>query len=233
MKLFEPIGKALSQTDDPVFIGVLWRSLAWSAICFAGLLMLTLWGVHQLHLPTWLRWIADVAGTVGASVLAMWLFLPVAAAIGTIYIERISRAVEARFYPYLPPPAGESLMVQIWDGGVVALKVLALNVVALGLVLVLPGIGFVLGWAIAAYAIGRGLFVAVAMRRMPRPLAESAYYQIRSSVLAQGAVLALAAYVPVLNLLIPVIGTAAMVHLLDRTVTGMAPPPAFAAGSGA
>jgi uncharacterized protein involved in cysteine biosynthesis len=233
LKLFEPIGKALSQTDDPVFIGVLWRSLAWSAVCFAGLHVLTLWGIHQLHLPTWLRWFADVAGTIGASVLAMWLFLPVAAAIGTIYIERISRAVEARFYPHLPTPTGESLMVQVWDGGVVALKVLALNVVALALVLALPGVGFVLGWVIAAYAIGRGLFVAVAMRRMPRPMAESVYYRIRSSVLAQGAVLALAAYVPVLNLLIPVIGTAAMVHLLDRSMAGTVPPPAFAAGSGA
>jgi uncharacterized protein involved in cysteine biosynthesis len=124
-------------------------------------------------------------------------------------------------------------MVQLWDGGVVALKVLALNVLALALVLVLPGIGFVLGWAIAAYAIGRGLFVAVAMRRMPRSVAESIYCRIRLSVLAQGAVLALAAYVPVLNLLIPVIGTAAMVHLLDRGMAETAPPPAFTARSGA
>jgi CysZ protein len=233
MSLFEPIGKALSQTDDPVFIGVLWRSLVWSALCFVGLHVLTLWGVHQLHLPSWIGWLADIAGTLAASILAMWLFLPVAAAIGTIYIERISRAVEARFYPHLPPPAGESAMVQMWDGGVVALKVLALNILALVLVLALPGIGFVLGWAIAAYAIGRGLFVAVAMRRMPRPVAESVYYRIRLSVLAQGAVLALAAYVPVLNLLIPVIGTAAMVHLLDRSMAGTVPPAAFAAHSGA
>jgi len=75
------------------------------------------------------------------------------------------------------------------------------------------------GWAIAAYAIGRGLFVAVAMRRMPRRHAELLYYQARPMVLAQGGVMALAAYVPLLNLLIPVVGTAAMVHVLDRALT--------------
>jgi uncharacterized protein involved in cysteine biosynthesis len=38
-------------------------------------------------------------------------------------------------------------------------------------------------------------------------------------VLVQGCVVALAGYVPILNLLIPVVGTAAMVHVLDRAVT--------------
>jgi CysZ protein len=75
---------------------------------------------------------------------------------------------------------------------------------------------------IAAYAIGRGLFVAVAMRRMPRAMAESLYRRCRGTVLAQGAILALAAYVPIMNLLIPIIGTAAMVHILDAALSATA-----------
>jgi uncharacterized protein involved in cysteine biosynthesis len=71
---------------------------------------------------------------------------------------------------------------------------------------------------IASYAIGRGLFVAVAMRRMSRSTAESIYFQCRGVVLAQGGVLALAAYIPLFNLLIPVLGTAAMVHILDMAL---------------
>ncbi|HVY17402.1 MAG TPA: EI24 domain-containing protein [Rhodopila sp.] len=228
MNPFQPVARALSQTNDPVFIGVLWRSVAWSVACFAALHVLAIWGVHQLALPAWAAWLGDILGTVGASLLAMWLFLPVAAAIGMLYFERISRAVEARFYPHLPPPEGASLSIQAWDGVVVALKVLALNVVALVLALLLPGIGWLLGWIIAAYAIGRGLFVAVAMRRMPRPVAESVYGRNRSPVLAVGAILALAAYVPLVNLLIPIIGTAAMVHLMDQIITETVPPRAAA-----
>ncbi|HEY0423195.1 MAG TPA: EI24 domain-containing protein, partial [Rhodopila sp.] len=139
--------------------------------------------------------------------------------IGTLYLDRIALAVERRFYPWLPRPESAPVLEQAWDGIIVALNVLALNVAALVLALVLPGIGFILGWMIAAYAIGRSLFVAVAMRRMPRAMAESLYRRSRGLVLTQGAMLALSAYVPVANLLIPVLGTAAMVHILDMALS--------------
>jgi uncharacterized protein involved in cysteine biosynthesis len=214
--LFGPIARAISQLDDPAFRGVLFRSIAWSVACFAALHIGAVWAVHQvLGQHGVLAWTADILGSIGASLLAFWLFLPVAAAIGTMYLNRISLAVELRFYPSLPPPAGASLTEQAWDGVVVGIKVLALNVVALTLALILPGAGLILGWMIAAYAIGRGLFVAVAMRRMPRMAAEALYRESRGIVLTQGAILALAAYIPVMNLLIPLVGTAAMVHALD------------------
>ncbi len=110
------------------------------------------------------------------------------------------------------------MLEQAWDGIAVAMKVLALSIAALVLTIIVPGLGLVLGWMIASYAIGRGLFVAVAMRRMPRLMAESLYFQSRGIVLAQGGILALAAYIPMLNLLIPVIGVAAMVHILDMAL---------------
>lgn len=215
-----PITRALSQMDDPVFIGVVWRSLAWSVACFLALDAAAFWGLQNLlHAQGAWGWLAGAAGAVGASVVALWLFLPVAAGIGMMYLERIARAVEWRFYPGLPEPAGETVTMQAWDGVVVGLKVLWLNIVALVLALLLPVIGWALGWAVAAYAIGRGLFVAVAMRRMPRPVAEIVYRQNRFAILMQGAILAFAAYVPLVNLLLPVIGTAAMVHLLDIVMT--------------
>jgi CysZ protein len=88
----------------------------------------------------------------------------------------------------------------------------------------LPGVGLFLGWMIAGYAIGRGLFVAVAMRRMPRRTAEGLYRTSRGVVLTQGAILALSAYVPVLNLLVPIVGVAAMVHVLDMALTAAERP---------
>jgi CysZ protein len=218
--LFSPSSRAISQLDDPTFRGVLVRSICWSVACFAALHVAAVWIIHRaLALHGWLAWGADILGSVAASMLAFWLFLPVAAMIGTMYFDRIALSVERRFYPWLPPPNGASLLEQAWDGIAVALQVLALNVVALILAFVLPGIGLILGWMIAAYAIGRGLFVAVAMRRMPRAMAESLYRGNRSVVLAQGAILALAAYIPVVNLLLPIIGIAAMVHVLDMVLT--------------
>jgi CysZ protein len=218
--MFGPIARAVSQLDDPTFRRVLLRSIAWSGVCFAALHVGAIWLIHRvLALHGLLAWGADIIGSIGASLLALWLFLPVAAAIGMMYLDRIARSVERRFFPWLPPPDGASLLEQAWDGAAVALKVLALNIVALILAFLLPGVGLIPGWMVAAYAIGRGLFVAVAMRRMPRTMAESLYRANRGVVLTQGAVLALVAYVPVMNLLIPIVGVAAMVHVLDMALT--------------
>jgi CysZ protein len=218
--LFLPIARAIGQLDDPAFQGIVLRSLAWSLICFVALYAVMIWGVDRLFtFHGWLAWAADVVGSIGAALLAFWLFLPVAAGIGTLYCDRIASAVERRFYPWLPRAQSAAILEQVWDSIAVALNVLALSIVALILAFIVPGLGLVLGWMIAAYAIGRGLFVAVAMRRMPRARAESIYRQCRGTVLAQGGILALAAYIPIMNLLIPIVGTAAMVHILDMALT--------------
>jgi CysZ protein len=214
--VLRPLTLAIGQLDDPAFVRVLLQSLALSALCFAAILAGMLWVVSQATvLPAWLAWIAGITGTIGASLLAFWLFLPMAAALGTLFIETIAGAVERRHYPGMPPGDAASLAVQVWDGIAVGLRVLVFSVVALVLALLLPGIGLVLAWAVAAYAIGRGLFVAVAMRRMSRLDAELLYRRHRGIVLTQGGLIALASYVPLMNLLIPLIGTAAMVHVLD------------------
>ena len=89
--LLSPLSRAFGQLDDRVFLGVLVRSVAWSAVCFILLHVATIWAVHRLlDLHGWLGWAADLLGGIGASLLALWLFLPVAAAIGTFYAARRS-----------------------------------------------------------------------------------------------------------------------------------------------
>jgi CysZ protein len=211
-----PLSRALSQLTDPALFGVLWRSVLLSALFFAVLLAGAIAAVH--HFATGhglLPWVLDALGSVAAALLAMWLFLPVAATIGSFYFERIARAVERHFYPHLPPAKAAPVMEQIRLSVGVGLRVLGLNLLALLLTLVLPGIGIPIGWMIASWAMGRGMFVAVAMRRLNRADTELLYRAVRPVALAQGAVMAAAAYFPLLNLLIPVVGTAAMVHVLD------------------
>ncbi len=75
---------------------------------------------------------------------------------------------------------------------------------------------------VSGWAIGRGLFVAVAMRRMGRRQAQALYRRHRMAVLVPGACCAAAASVPGVNLLVPLVGTAAMVHVLNREFLGAA-----------
>lgn len=220
--MLSPVFRALSQLDDPVFGGVLLRSLALSLLAFLGLLAGSAWALqHLVGQGGWLGWAAGVAGGIGAALLALWLFVPVALMIATLYSDRVAAAVDRRFYPTLPTPVGAPFSVQAWDGLALGARVLLLQLVTLVLAIAIPGVGLVLGWAITGWAIGRGLFVAVAMRRMTRAEAVRLYRQQRPQVLVQGGLLALAATVPLLNLLVPVIGTAAVTHVLNGAVPSL------------
>ena len=216
--MLTPLLRAVSQLNDPVFLGVVWRSLALSCAAFLALLAGCIWLVQDLvGQGGWIGWAAGALGGITAGFLALWLFMPAAVLIATLYIDRVAGAVERRFYPGLPRPVGAPLSVQAWDGVVLGMQVLVLQVLALTAAVLLPGVGLVLGLLVTGWAIGRGLFVAVAMRRMERPDALRLYRRSWTWVIAPGIALAFAGTLPVLNLLVPVVGTAAMVHVLNRT----------------
>lgn len=215
--MLEPLYRALLQLNDRVFLGVVWRSLLLSLVAFAALLVGSVWLLEQwVGHGGWLGWFAGALGGLGVVLLAVWLFVPVALLIAGLYIDRVAAAVERRFYPGLPPPSGAPIVEQTWDGVVLGLQVLVLQVVSLVISFLLPGIGLVIGYVITGWAIGRGLFVAVAMRRMTRPQALRLYSGRWLTVVLPGIVLALASTIPPLNLLVPVVGIATMVHVLLR-----------------
>jgi uncharacterized protein involved in cysteine biosynthesis len=223
--MFAPLARAIDQLDDPAVLRVLAASLALSAAVFGVLCAAAAYGLHHTLAGTlaghaWLAWLAGLLGGFAVLASGLWLFLPAAVVIASLFMDPVCRAVERRWYPGLQAARGASLAAQLWDGAVVGVLVGALSLVSLVLALLVPGIGLLLGWAITAWALGRGLFVAVAMRRMGRAEAGALYLRHRWAVLAQGAALALAGYVPVANLLIPVLGTACMVHVLMQATDG-------------
>ena len=220
--LLTPLFRSIEQLDDPVFLGVALRSVFWALVSFIGIALLLSEGTHEAALAWvpdpgiagWLGWLGYAAGPLGAGLLALLLFMPVATVIATFFIDRIAAAVEHRWYPGVPPAAPAPLSEQIIDGLELGLLVLAMQVLALVLSVLLPGIGLALGWLISAWAIGRGLFVAVAMRRMGRLQARLLCRRRMTAVLAQGAWISALGLVPIANLLAPVLGTAALVHVL-------------------
>jgi uncharacterized protein involved in cysteine biosynthesis len=222
--------RALAQMDDPVFLGVVWRSVAWTILGFCALAAALVWGGHSLLAEHgWLGWLAGALGGVGAALLSLYLFLPLASVVALLFADRVAAAVERRFYPGLPPAHPAPWAQQAWDGIALGLRVLGWQVLTLLLLLIPPlaPIAVPAGWLVSAWSVGRGLFVAVAMRRMPRREAAAAYAGLRPAVLAQGALMAAASLVPLLNLFVPVLGTAAMVHVLHGSrgaCDGMATP---------
>lgn len=219
--MLDPMLRAFAQLDDRAFLSTVLHSVLWSALAFVLLGLGLAWGAHDLAVgPGWVAWIASLLGVVGAALATLLLFVPLATAIALMFSDRIAAAVEHRFYPALPDAAPAPLAAQAWDGVALGLRVLGMQLLALLLSLLLPGIGVALGWLVAAWAMGRGLFVAVAMRRMTRAAALALYRRRRVAVLAQGGLMVAGALVPVLNLLTPVLGVAALVHVLHAPEPG-------------
>ncbi len=214
MSPLTPALRAISQLDDPTFASVVLRGVLWALLLFALLGV----GIDQAA-HAWLGmtgWLAGLLGGIGAAVMAWLAFLPVVGLVATLFADRVAARVEQRFYPGLPPARAAALAAQVWDGIVLGIQVLLLQLAALLLAPFLLGASLPLGWIIAAWAIGRGLFVAVAMRRMGRLDALALYRSRRATVVFQGVLIAALGLVPLLNLLAPVLGVAAMVHVLHQ-----------------
>ncbi len=207
---------ALSQLGDPAFR----RPLLWGVFGAAVAVGLLLWGAIEGAAwlaggPGWLSWLAQAGGGLAALVLAWWLFLPVAAAIAAQLVEPVAAAVERRHYPGLPPPQGASVAAQVTFGLRFGLRLLLVQILLLPLLFV-PVVGFVAALALSAHALGSGMVQQTALLRMDMAAARATWRRLRFSGWALGLVLALMALVPILNLFVPVIGTAAAVHLLRR-----------------
>ena len=212
---------ALRQMTDPVFLGPLAKAFGAALLAFLGLAGLAAWGVAGLAGGE--GWLAGLAGALGGLLvlgLAVWLFVPVMLGLSGLFLDPVAAAVERRFYPALPPPQGASLIAQAGFNLAFAAKTGVVALLALPLLLFAPPVGAVALWLISTVALGHGLFEGVAQRRMPIAAARVLRWQREVPVLGIGALLAAMALVPGLNLLVPVRGTAAMTHLLQRS----APP---------
>ena len=218
MNLLPPLARAFGQLGDPAILGALVKSLLLTALLFVLIAAAAIGGANWL-LPTGAHpgwgWVGSALGVVLTALSAMVLFLPALGGVAMLFVNPVADAVERRFYPALPPARPASLAAQIWDALGLTLWLLLLQLLALLLTILLPGPGVLLGWLVSAWGMGRGLFMAVALRRMPRPPALVAYRARRGTVIVQGGIMVLAGLVPGLNLLAPVLGVAVMVHVFN------------------
>lgn len=207
----------LRQIGDPAFRGPLLKGIGGALVAFLALIWMADWGISSLLSGNgWLATLAGLLGGILVLVSAIWLFVPVTLAIAGLFLDEVAEAVERRYYSSLPEPEGPGLHHQIWAGVVLGLQMLGLTLVVAPLAILMPPAGALAFWAVAAVSLGYGLFDGVAQRRMSVEASRRLRRTMRWQVLAVGAVLAAFALVPVANLLVPVLGTAAMTHLLHR-----------------
>src|SRR6516165_2170281 len=140
-------------------LAVLTFSLLWLAV--AGVLYNTVLFEWRL-----LNWLVDLMG--GLAVLALsWLFFPaVVTLIMSLFIERIAATVEALDYPGIGPPRRQPIRETLRTMLRLTALTLLLNLLALPVYLLLPGINLFLFLALNGYLLGREYFEVVALRRL-------------------------------------------------------------------
>ena len=209
---------AVRQLDDPKLRAVIWQSLALSLVLQIAIGALAWWGLQSwAHFDigwvnTLIRWLGGAA----VVVLSLMLFPASFGIVVSVFMERIADIVEHAHYPGLGPARGIPIWTGIWTGLVFLVAVIALNLVMLPFYIVaifVAGLGAVLFYAINGWLTARLYYEQVALRRLS-PAEVAAWRRANRWVLwATGVVIVFLGTIPVLNLIVPVLGTAAMVHV--------------------
>jgi uncharacterized protein involved in cysteine biosynthesis len=209
--------RAIAQLDDPQFRKVAWLTLGVSiatSIVLFGAISATLLAIPKFE-SGWLEIVANTAIALGAPVLAWVLFPIVVSVVVTLWFERAARAVEARYYPDLPPPRTQTFAEQAIPPLRLALFGIVLNLIALTVFWVIPVYVFVF-YAVNGYLVGREYFELVALRRMSWREVRELRRRHRMSVLIAGVAIAGMLSIPLVNWITPVIAVAFMVHIFER-----------------
>ena len=215
--MIDALVKGVHQLGDKRTQKPLWISVAVALGVFAALWIASGAAIRYTALFDlgWLETIADGLGWALVLVLTWVLFPGVVSAVVALFLDRIAESVEARHYPDLGPAPGRTLGEEV----VAALRFLGvmvgLNLVLLPTMLMGP-VYAVLYYCVNGYLLGREYFEMVAARRTDMAGALRLRKAHGGRLFLTGVAVAFLLTIPVVNLLTPVIATAAMVHLFER-----------------
>lgn len=225
VNVFSDIEKALSQLSDPKFQKVLWRSVFIAAalllVPFLGITGLLDWMLPDTVTLPWLGELSihggllSLAGLVTVFVLSFLMF-PVATLIIGLFLEEISDAVEARYYPNLPAVKRLNIIPVMIDAfQFIGIMVLA-NIAALLAYVIVPVFAIFIFWALNGYLMGREYFQLVAARRIGMKQAKRLRKKYFSQIWVAGILVAIPLSIPVVNIIVPILGIAVFTHQFHR-----------------
>jgi len=216
--------RALGQIGDRAFLGVIGLGIALALVVLWAMSMGLVYGL------AWLGSIADLSlpfiGAIDppASVLgwgsfvlmlglSVFMMVPVASAISSLFLDRVSRAVERRHYAHLSDAAGQPLADALRDSVAFLGILIAANLAAWVLYLFFTPIAILIFWGLNGYLLGREYFQMVAARRVGRLQARALWRSNRLTIWLAGILMAAPLSIPIVNLIVPVLGAATFTHI--------------------
>jgi CysZ protein len=249
--MLRAIGLALTDLGDRRILAIMLQALAVALLIFVILGSLLFWllsgadpcllfGMDSCPLDAG----SSTLGAIGLTLLGAWFLFPaVAIAVVATFTDRIAAAVEQRHYPQA---AREARPIGIVAGAGLGLRsagrLTLFNVIALPfyVLLLVTGVGpFILFVTVNGLAFGRDVAELAASRHGDRASRRAWLKSTRGQQGLIGTVVSTLFLVPFANLVAPIIGTAAGIHLVNRSFWAMnsngdssAAPPAPSAVTG-
>lgn len=151
----------------------------------------------------------------GSFFLAMLMFPILMSVVIVLFVDAVAGRVERQYYPNLPPEDAPGMMAILW----IALKFLGISIVLNILLLFLWLLGpvyFIGYYLVNGYLVSREYFEVAALRRLDFNTSRRLRKKHQMALIIWGIVIVVMLNIPVLNLLMPIVATAAAVHLVVR-----------------
>jgi uncharacterized protein involved in cysteine biosynthesis len=216
----------VGQLGDPRFRRVLFigvgLTFALLVAVTAGFLLLVNWLLGpEASLPligpvTWVNDLATVTGFLVMLVLSVFLMVPVASAITSLFLDDVAQAVEDRHYPALPPVGHQGIGEAVKDSVAFLGVLIAANLLALVLYVIFAPFALFIFWGLNGFLLGREYYTLAAMRRVGREEAARLRRRHMGTIWMAGVLMAMPLSIPLVNLVIPILGAATFTHIFHK-----------------
>ena len=223
--------KVLNQCRDGAIISLMVRALLLSLLASAVLCVLLY--VLLLNLPygqipligSWLAdsdtgaWVFGASVPIFSTLFMIFVFPYVMIFVVGFFQDEVIRLVEARYYPDLPGLIPRRLSEEVRVQAIFFLKVVAVNLLMMPFYLVLLFTVFgavILITVVNGYLIGVELYAGVSLRRLTYRQFRGAIGSRRLAIHLYGILIYGCMLVPILNLVMPVLGSMMMTHLFHQ-----------------
>ena len=215
--MFASVRQALATLFDRDFRRLVFWSLLATAIVFVLAFIGLEYGIAALPptIPDWAKTVLAILAPVVLLVAVVALGAPVAAMVGSLFLERIAAKVDAHFYPNDPKGSGAPLGASIGESIKLIGLSLLINLAAIPFDIAPPVPEF-LALLANAWLLGREFFELAALRHFSKADSDALRRRHAGKIYASGFLIALLSVIPGLDLIAPFFGAALMAHLFKR-----------------
>jgi len=220
---------ALIQLFDKSLRNIIWISLGGSLIIFLIIWLVIGYTILETDILTtdWLFGVFDsvfqkILGFFGGTlilVITWFLFPSVVTLVVAFLLENVAKAVEKKHYPHLSKPRSQSLSEILLITLKFTILSVIINVLAAPIYISLLFFGplnLLIFYMLNGYLLGREYFELTIHRRANPSQAKEIYKKFRGKIILAGGVISFFMTIPLVNMIAPIIATAAMVHLIQK-----------------